>query len=83
MRKLKITALLLSALFIIGALAGCAEKKGSVDTTAPAGTADTTQVAETTESLYDGEGYLKDSLPEGLNFDTTITTLMWSDYTMT
>ncbi|MBO7361204.1 MAG: hypothetical protein J6V48_08765 [Clostridia bacterium] len=83
MRKLKITALLLSALFIIGALAGCADRKGGEDTTAPAGTADTTQAAETTESLYDGEGYLKDSLPEGLNFDTTITTLMWSDYTMT
>ncbi|MBO4322089.1 MAG: hypothetical protein J5919_03735 [Clostridia bacterium] len=83
MKKLKITALLLSALFIIGALAGCADKKGGEDTTAQAGTADSTPVAETTESLYDENGYLKDSLPDKLNFDTTITTLMWSDYTMT
>ena len=48
MKKLKITALLLSALFIIGALAGCADKKGGEDTTAQAGTADSTPVAETT-----------------------------------
>ena len=83
MKKLKITALLLSALFIIGALAGCADKKGGEDTTAQAGTADSTPVAETTESLYDENGYLKDSLPEKLDFGTDINLFIWSDHTMT
>lgn len=78
----KTLSLLLAALMLVGSLAACASGDSSTETTAAPDNvltpADTT-VAET-ESSYDKDGYLKDSLPADLNFgDAEITTLYWED----
>ncbi len=75
-------ALLLAALMLVGSLAACAGGGDTTETTAapvtPNSPADTT-VAET-ESPYDENGYLKDSLPADLNFGgAEVTTLYWED----
>lgn len=79
----KLIALALASLMLIGSFAACAETAGgetpetteSATTTAPAN-----QIEETTESLYDEQGYLKSSLPDDLDFGgETITVLWWND----
>ena len=76
-------SLILASIMILALLVGCAETTDpNVETTlAPAETAAPGVVdAETTESLYDENGYLKSSLPEELDFGgETITVLWWSD----
>ena len=76
-------SLILASLMILALLAGCAETTdpNAETTLAPAETAAPGVAdAETTESLYDENGYLKSSLPEELDFGgETITVLWWSD----
>ena len=76
-------SLILASLMILALLVGCAETTdpNAETTLAPAETAAPGVVdAETTESLYDENGYLKSSLPEELDFGgETITVLWWSD----
>ena len=77
-------SLLLASLMILALLVGCAETNDpSAETTlAPAETAapGDSQAAETTESLYDENGYLKSSLPDELDFGgEAITVLWWTD----
>ncbi len=76
----KVISLMLALLMLTGMLAACASDDGqSQDTTAAPTVADTTPAPET-ESPYDANGYLKDSLPADLNFGgEEITTLYWSD----
>jgi len=83
MKISRIAAFLMSLLLVLTSLIACGNPGGGDETTPAPAASDTNPAAETTSSLYDEEGYLKDDLPDGLNFDTTITTLMWSDYTMT
>ena len=79
----RLIALALVAIMMIGAFAACAETADpGADTTAPAATegAGNDVVAETTESLYDDNGYLKSSLPDELDFGgETVTVLWWND----
>ena len=77
-------SLLLASLMILALLVGCAETNdpAAETTLAPAETAapGESQVAETTESIYDENGYLKSSLPDELDFGgETITVLWWTD----
>ena len=79
----RLIALALVAIMMIGAFAACAETADpGADTTAPAATegAGNDVVAETTENLYDDNGYLKSSLPDELDFGgETVTVLWWND----
>ena len=76
-------SLILASLMILALLAGCAETTdpNAETTLAPAETAAPGVAdAETTESLYDENGYLKSDLPEELDFGgETITVLWWTD----
>lgn len=77
----KTLCLILASLMLIGSLAACAGGD-SADTTAAhdqsLSPAETT--AAETESPYDENGYLKDSLPADLNFGgAEVTTLYWED----
>ena len=79
----RLLALALASLMLLGLFAACAETTGGEpsETTENAATqALATQIEETTESLYDDQGYLKSSLPDELDFGgETITVLWWTD----
>ncbi len=79
----KIAALILGLLLLVPAVTACGNVNNPADTETEAPSVATTEaVAETVDNTHDVNGYLKDDLPEGLNFGVTITTLMWDDYTM-
>ena len=80
---LRACCFLLVALMLLPAVVSCADTTGgnnestsiSAETQTPIGT----DVVET-ESLYDAEGYLKDSLPETLKFgNQEVVVLHWND----
>jgi len=71
----KLLALTLATLFILPFCIGCGNGTNGKNEA-------TTAATETGNGEYDKQGYLNDDLPDNLNFDTTITTLMWSDHTM-
>lgn len=86
MKTRRLLALALSMLMLLGAFVACAQTPDPEDTTpSPADTNATTNApeateAETTESLYDEEGFLKSSLPDELDFGgETVTILWWND----
>ena len=78
----RLLALALVAIMMLGCFAACAETKdpesettASAETQAPSDSG----AAETTESLYDANGYLKSDLPD-LDFGgETVTVLWWTD----
>ena len=81
--SLRACCFLLVALMLLPAVVSCADTTGgndestsiSAETQTPIGT----DVVET-ESLYDAEGYLKDSLPETLKFgNQEVVVLHWND----
>ncbi|MBP5269418.1 MAG: hypothetical protein ILO42_00505 [Clostridia bacterium] len=80
MKKLtKIVSLILAAIFTVAVFAACADKGGEETGTIAEAVATTDPVEVTTESPYDDKGLLKDSIPEDLKLDRTITLLYWSD----
>jgi len=88
MKKLiRIIALALALLTLSGMIAACAETKDSETTTAGTdnGNAAVTTAPEADNSANQTEAetdYTVDDLPEKLNYNTTITIFMWSNYTM-
>lgn len=77
----KLISLLIAVLMIVASFAACADtgNEGPSTTEAAQTNAPSASNEETTESLYDENGYLKSSLPE-LNFGgETITVLWWND----
>ena len=82
----RLLAFTLSILMLLGALVACAQTPDPEDTipTPEASNAITAAPEateeETTESLYDEDGYLKSSLPDELDFGgETVTILWWND----
>ena len=79
----RLIALALVAIMMLASFAACAETADpGAETTAASVTegAGNDVVAETTESLYDDNGYLKSSLPDELDFGgETVTVLWWND----
>lgn len=75
----RLIALALVALMMLGSFAACAETADpGADTTASAETqAPAESAAETTESLYDKDGYLKSSLPDELDWGGAAFTVLW------
>ena len=75
--------LILAALMLLPAAVACAETGTSNETTA--GNAETkapvaSETVAETESIYDAEGYLKDDLPETLNYgNQEVAVLHWND----
>ena len=78
----RIISIFLVLLLLIPAVVSCAES-GNTDTTEGAGGTDgnaTTVPAETTEDPYDENGYLKDRIPESINYNgETVSVLYWSN----
>ena len=73
----RFVTLTLALLMLASAIAACGTKEEAKETTAAA--VQSTE-AVTTEDPYDANGYLKDALPEDLDFkDETVTVLYWSD----
>ena len=86
MKTRRILAFALSLLMLLGTLVACAQTPDPEDTipTPEASNAITAAPEateeETTESLYDEDGYLKSSLPDELDFGgETVTILWWND----
>ena len=82
----RLLAFTLSILMLLGTLVACAQTPDTEDTTpSPEATNAITNAPEateeeTTESLYDEDGYLKSSLPDELDFGgETVTILWWND----
>ena len=70
----KFLALVMVCIMLVGCLASCADDTNQPQVTTPQGTTDQGEG----DSLYDSNGYLKDSLPE-LDFDNhEITILTWN-----
>ena len=63
---------LLSLCLMLTAFAGCAGEKGDKESKG------TNAATESTADLYDEDGYLKDQLPEGLNFNQELDVLCWN-----
>ncbi len=78
---LRITAMLLVSIMMLSAFVSCAETGSSETTTEPAQAQTQAPTEETTsDPTKDSNGYLKDDLPEDLNFgDQEITLLVWKD----
>ena len=76
----KVLIFLLAALLILPVVS-CAKKDG--ETTGENTTAAVVPDSETEASTVDEHGFIKDDLPDNLNFDTDINILYWDDYTMT
>lgn len=76
----KVLIFLLAALLILPVVS-CAKKDG--ETTGENTTAAVVPDSETEASTVDDRGFIKDDLPDNLNFDTEINVLYWDDYTMT
>ncbi len=74
---LRIIAFLMMLCTVLSLFVACVDNNGDT-TTEPSGGSAKPGDDETTSNL-DKDGYLKDSLPEGLNFDTTVNILVWDD----
>ncbi len=77
----RIIAMLCALVMLVAAFASCATPSGGENTTAPEAqtTAPTGDVTEAPVENLDAQGYLKDDLPENLNFGDTVQILYWSD----
>jgi len=80
---LRAVSLLLILTIIAGVLFSCAAKEDEeTDETTKSQTSDTEN--DTPENEHDNHGFIKDNLPDNLDFDDKdLTILYWSDYTMT
>ena len=82
MKKLvRLIALMLALVTLMGVAVSCANTTGSEDTTAASQGATTNAIVDETtveETLYE-----LDDLDEKYNFDQTITIFMWDDWRMT
>ena len=79
----KFAVLLLALLMLLPLCAACATDPGeTADSTPAAQTSGSNEPSEVTTSIYDENGFERDSLPENLNFNDTIHIFHWSDYTM-
>ncbi len=77
-KPVKFTAFFLALLTLL-TVASCAKPgNDNAETTRPSAVSDTS-AAETEESNLDSKGYIKDSLPDGLNFATDVNVLYWSE----
>ncbi|MCQ2428598.1 MAG: hypothetical protein MJ137_09440 [Clostridia bacterium] len=75
----RIVSALLVLLMLVASFAACANDPAvPADTTVAANTEETKKTEET-ESIYDVNGYLKDSIPESLKLNSTVKLLHWSD----
>ena len=79
-------AVLLIATMMLSVLVACGQPQDSGDVNIPGDSEDTslsaveTTPAETTENPYDENGYLKDDIPEDINFDNqVINVLYWNN----
>ena len=78
----KIIALFLALVMLIPAAVSCADTADGEETTVPAGdgAATTVEALPETESPYDGNGYLKDRIPDDLNYGgETVDILYWNN----
>ncbi len=78
----KLISFFLAVLLLTASFVACAEtgNENSVTTEAAKTEGPAGSVEETTESLYDDQGYLKSTLPDELDFGgETITVLCWKD----
>lgn len=73
----KYIALALAMLMLLGAFAACAETTPPEETTGSAETQNPGESVETTEDLYDEDGFLKSNLPEELDFGGEVITVLW------
>ena len=81
-RSIRLISLFLFAIMLLSSFAACAETQDPEVTTDAPSAAQTTAptVDETTaDPTKDANGYLKDDLPEDLNYNTDITLLVWDD----
>ena len=77
----KALSLILALMLLAAAFAGCAGGTGGEDTATGVPTAQVSDTEAGTSDLYDSNGYLKDSIPEGkFNYnDEEFNVLYWSD----
>ena len=79
-RTIRLISIILSVLMLAAIFTGCRENGGNggdVTTTSPA---DSTTATPETQRTHDDNGYLLDSLPDGLNFGgEKLTFLYWND----
>ena len=76
-RTIRLISIILSVLMLAAIFTGCRENGGEVTTTSPA---DSTTATPETQRTHDDNGYLLDSLPDGLNFGgEKLTFLYWND----
>lgn len=76
-RTIRLISIILSVLMLAAIFTGCRENGGDVTTTSPA---DSTTATPETQRTHDDNGYLLDSLPDGLNFGgEKLTFLYWND----
>ena len=76
-RTIRLISIILSVLMFAVIFTGCRENGGEVTTTSPA---DSTTATPETQRTHDDNGYLLDSLPDGLNFGgEKLTFLYWND----
>ena len=76
-RTIRLISIILSVLMLAAIFTGCRENGGEVTTTSPA---DSTTATPETQRTHDDNGYLLDSLPDGLNFSgEKLTFLYWND----
>lgn len=79
--KKRVLTLLLAVLMLVPMLIACSEQ-GQGENTEPGSATAAAQTDDQTQSLYDADGYLLDSLPDSLNFKATLRFLTWDDHTM-
>ena len=76
----KLLALIMSLLMVLFVLSACADNK---DTDPEVSTSEQSETQPSTEGpRVDAGGYLLDDVPDGLNFNETVTILYWSDVEM-
>ena len=76
-KSIRIIAIFTLFLMCIGLFAACAKDSDENAETTPLN--NQTDETPNTDGLYDSNGFLKDSLPDGLNFNKTVRILYWSD----
>lgn len=80
---IRIISVLLILLFTTGLITSCADRNDETHNDQDTLSTTSETVIDDTSSNLDARGYIKDNLPEDLNFnDEEITILYWSDYTM-
>lgn len=76
---MKKISLLLAVIMVLACFAACSNQTDKPDDTVITTAAAQDTTAPETENPYDDKGYLKDEIPEDLNFNTTIRILYWDD----